>query len=198
MSAPRALCCLAALMAVVTLGGCAATVSGHGSLAAGVPTPAASHGAEPTGSSGPSGTPGSSGTPRPTAGPTSTSSGGGKICPLFSAAELKKLFGEPVTTSIEADDLSCVFKTAGHGGVVVSVYDFLNLKEESARDPGGQTIRIAGHPAYQGKREILVARSSDPTAAGVIIAGNLFFDDEARGNTIAKKMLEKIVPKFGK
>lgn len=196
MTGGRALCCLAALLSVIILGGCTATVAGHGALAAGVPTPATDHGAEPgggpTGSSRPTTTGGPSGPTRPSGG----DSGGGKVCPLFGADELTRLFGEPVTTEAQDDGQTCVFRTAERGGVAVTVYDYLNLRDESARDPGGQTIRIANHPAYQGKREVLVARSSDPTAAGLVIAGNLFFDDEARGNTVARKLLEKVVPRF--
>ncbi|HEY9392351.1 MAG TPA: hypothetical protein VIR27_21570 [Mycobacteriales bacterium] len=195
MTGGRALCCLAALLSVIALGGCTATVAGHGALAAGVPTPAANHGAEPGGDP--------TGSTRPTQGPSGgpaqprgSGNGGGKVCPLFGAAELTRLFGEPVTADAQDDGQTCVFRTAERGGVVVTVYDYLNLRDESARDPGGKTIRIADHPAYQGKREVLVARSSDPTAAGLVIAGNLFFDDEARGNTVARKLLEKVVPRF--
>lgn len=196
MSARRGLFCLAVLVVTAAAGGCATTVTGHGSLAANVRAPSADHSGAPS--------PAPSSGPKPTSRPTSTAGGGdhagtGKICPLFSAAELTKLFGEPVKTSADkGDDRSCNFQTAHKGGVLVNVYDFLNMKEEAARDPGGKKLTIAGHPAYQGKREILVARSSSSSTPGLIVASNLFFDDEAKGNQIAEKLLEKVVPKFAK
>ncbi|HEX5494651.1 MAG TPA: DUF3558 family protein [Mycobacteriales bacterium] len=201
MPGGRRLCCLAALVSTVLVGGCAATVSGHASIAAGVPTPGPDRAVGPSGV--PSGSPGPSGKPTPGhgGGPTTghaSGSGAGQICTLFSASELNKLFGGPVRTADNGNDRSCAFQTASSGGVMVNVYDFLNMKQEAARDPGGKPLTIAGHPAYQGKREILVARTSTPSASGLIVASNLFVDDEARGNQIAARLLEKIVPKFAK
>lgn len=207
MSARRGRRCLAALVstaAVVVAAGCSATVSGHGSLAAGVRTPGGDLPGGPGDDQadrrggGPGDRPSGSPSPTPSQVPDRGDDGGGKICPLFSTKDLATIFGQPVTTSDKGDDSSCEFQTAHSGGVLVNVYDFLNMRQEAARDPGGTSLSVAGRPAYQGKRELLVARSSSSSAAGLIIASNLFFDDEARGNQIAKKLLEKIVPKFTK
>lgn len=202
MSTRRRLGPLAALAAAVLVSGCAATVSGHGALAAGVRTPtghppgAADHGSgspAPT-TARPSGSPAA--TDGAEAGGDDASTGPGKVCSLFRSDELTTLFGEAVTAKPDGDDRSCSFQTQQHGGVLVNVYDFLNLTEEASHDPGGYRITVAGHPAYQGKREILVARSSNPSAAGLIVASNLFVDNEARGNQIAGALLNRIVPKF--
>lgn len=199
MSARRGLHCLAALASAVVVAGCATTVSGHGSIAAGVQAPITSDSTDE-----PTEAPTATSTSDSTADSTSGSGGNNpatsdsKVCSLFTKSELEKLFGAPVTVKSDVDDRSCDFETASNGSVMVNIYDYLNLKEESAREPGGKAITVAGRPAYQGKREIMVARSSDPAAGGLIIASNLFFDNEAKGNTIALALLNKIVPKFPK
>jgi hypothetical protein len=192
MSARRGLLCLAALASAVVVAGCATTVAGNGSLAADVQAPTTDDATDtPTGSASETTTP-------PDSGGNDPKATGNKVCSLFTAEELRNLFGEPVTAKGDGGDRGCDFETAGNGGVMVNIYDYLNMKEESARDKGGKSLTVAGKPAYQGRREIMVARTSDPAAPGLIIASNLFFDDEAKGNRISLQLLEKIVPKFPK
>lgn len=190
MSARRGIVTLAALLPVLVAMGCVSTVAGSGRFGAAGAAP--SQGAPAS----PSTTPGDDApATSPSAGPSGGTVAAPEVCSLWTAQELRTIFGEPVTVGKGVAAVSCDFTTKT-AGMSVSIHDFLNLNEEAKSKPDGEETTIQGLPGWVSDSEILVARAPDPAAAGLIFVSHYYPPEQGTG--IGMKLLERIVPKYKK
>jgi hypothetical protein len=187
MVARRAVAAVAVLLAAVSVGGCAKTISGHGSLA----EDAAPGG--PTATESPSGTSSSS----PSESPAGSAPAGGdvnEVCQALDKDAVERAFGTSVTFK-DSQRTGCQI-TAGNGdSMIVAVFDYLTLAEYKH---GSFTIlTVGGHPGLRTDASIIyVARSQRPSDEGLLAA--YFSGIGTDGERVARSMLELLLKRYAR
>lgn len=198
MTARRILAGLALLFAACTTAACAQVVSGTGTVASDVQAGGGGITSSPSASgSSPSPTETMTSTSSPS--PSSSSSGSGTdapspVCQALDKSAVETAFGTGVTFG-RSSSSGCQIRADDGRSMIVAVFDYLKLSEYKKAD--STDLTVAGHPAVRTSTTIIyVARGSSPEAAGLVAA--YFAGLREGGDTIAKKVLELVVPKFPK
>lgn len=184
----------AVVLAGLAVAGCASSVAGTGTFAGAAPTSAG-----PTGG----GLDNSTATPStslPTNTPTQTQTGGlppgsdvRHLCDVLSPTDLRAIFGGmPHLETVNGR--ACRYTApSGTTSVLIDEFDALTVAEDK-QQKGGTDTTIAGHPAVLlDDGGIAVAETDSINNDGEVYA---FVTKDSAEQTLAKKLLAKIVPVF--
>jgi hypothetical protein len=190
MVARRALAALAALLAAVSIAGCAKTITGRGALAADA--------VQPGGGPGPSASPSASTSESPSTAPSASSSssdnGVNQVCQALDKDAAAKAFGAPVTLQ-DSQQTGCQITADTGDSMIVAVFDYLTLAEY--RHGSFTDLAVDGHPALRTDSNIIyVARSHSASDQGLLAA--YFSGLGSNGQTIATAMLQQLLKKYSK